>query len=47
MRFSASSAARREINSTLWAAVTKTDLHAAAIELCRRTQNDIPWIARS
>jgi DNA primase len=31
----------------LWAAVTKTDLHAAAIEFCRRTQNDIPWIARS
>jgi hypothetical protein len=28
----------------LWAALTKTDLHAATIELCRRLQIDVPWI---
>jgi hypothetical protein len=28
----------------LWAAVTRTDLHAATIELCRRLQIDIPWL---
>ncbi len=30
----------------LWAAVTKTELHAAAIDLCQRFQIDIPWIAK-
>jgi DNA primase len=29
----------------LWAAVTKTDLHAATIQLCERLQIGIPWIA--
>ena len=28
----------------LWAAVTKTDLHAATIDLCRRLQIDVPWL---
>jgi DNA primase len=28
----------------LWAAVRKTTLHAATIDLCRRLQIDIPWI---
>jgi hypothetical protein len=30
----------------LWAAVTKTDLHAATIDLCRRIQIDVPWIGQ-
>jgi len=29
----------------LWSAATKTDLHAATIDLCRRLQIEIPWIA--
>ena len=28
----------------LWAAVTKMDLYAAAIDLCEKAQVDIPWI---
>jgi DNA primase len=28
----------------LWAAVTKTDLHGAAIDLCRRLRTEIPWM---
>ena len=30
----------------LWAAVTKMDLHAAAIDLCEKAQVDIPWIRK-
>jgi DNA primase len=28
----------------LWAAVTQTDLHAAAIDLCEKAHVDVPWI---
>jgi DNA primase len=28
----------------LWAALSKTDLHSAAVDLCQRLQTDIPWI---
>jgi hypothetical protein len=30
----------------LWAAVTKTDLHTAAIDLCEKAHVDIPWIRK-
>lgn len=30
----------------LWAAVTKTDLHTAAIDLCEKAQVDVPWIRK-
>ena len=30
----------------LWAAVTKTDLHTAAIDLCDKAHVDIPWIRK-
>lgn len=30
----------------LWAAATKSDLHTATVELCRRLHIGIPWIAR-
>ena len=30
----------------LWAAVTKMDLHAAAIDPCEKAQVDIPWIRK-
>jgi hypothetical protein len=28
----------------LWAAVRKTDLHAAAVDLCQKLHLDVPWI---
>lgn len=28
----------------LWAAVTKTELHAAAMDLCEKLDLDVPWI---
>jgi len=31
----------------LWAAVRKTDLYAAAIDLCHRLQIDVPWTAKT
>lgn len=30
----------------LWAAVTKMDLHTATIDLCEKSQVDIPWIRK-
>ena len=30
----------------LWAAVTKMDLHAAAIDLCEKARVDSPWIRK-
>ena len=30
----------------LWAAVTKTDLHTATIDLCEKAHVDIPWIRK-
>jgi hypothetical protein len=30
----------------LWAAVTKMDLHDAAIDLCEKAQVEIPWIRK-
>jgi DNA primase len=30
----------------LWAAVTDLPLHQAAIDLCRRSGRDVPWICR-
>jgi len=30
----------------LWAAVTKTDLHTAAIDRCDKAHVDIPWIRK-
>jgi DNA primase len=30
----------------LWVAATKTPLHQAAIDLCRRLGRDVPWIRR-
>ncbi len=30
----------------LWAAVTKMDLHAAAIDRCEKARVDIPWIRK-
>ena len=30
----------------LWAAVTKTPLHPASIELCHRLALDVPWVHR-
>jgi len=31
----------------LWAAVAKTDLHTAAINLCEKLHLDVPWVHRS
>jgi DNA primase len=30
----------------LWAALSKTDLHTATVNLCERLQLDIPWIRK-
>ena len=30
----------------LWAAVTKTDLHTAAIDLCEKFDLDVPWVRK-
>ncbi len=30
----------------LWAAVAKTDLHTAAIDLCEKLQLDVPWVTK-
>jgi DNA primase len=29
----------------LWAAVTRQDLHAAALDLCSRLGRDVPWLS--
>ena len=31
----------------LWAAVTRQDVHAAVIDLCRRLGCDVPWLPTS